>query len=75
VPWRELEALLDALAQARFPINPEIRHGAPLTTVELPAYSGQVEEIRALLGAAKLSHCPMEIRNEWPRLAASASHA
>ncbi len=53
---RLLERLLDALAEASFPINPEIRHAAPgkaglrqLTSVEFPAYENRLEEIREAL--------------------------
>ena len=43
VDSRLLEDILDALASADFPINPEIRHGYPDTHVEFPAYENQVE--------------------------------
>lgn len=52
VESRLLEDLLEALARAAFPINPEIRHGFPFTFVEFPAYDGQVDEIRSLLESA-----------------------
>jgi hypothetical protein len=55
-----LESLLEALATASFPINPQIYHDAalvyryadgqeqsePATLVEFPAYAGRVEEVR-----------------------------
>ncbi len=52
VPWRELEDVLEALSGADFPINPEIRHGSPMTFVDFPAYSNQIGEIRRLVGVA-----------------------
>ncbi|MCC6389639.1 MAG: hypothetical protein IT167_03470 [Bryobacterales bacterium] len=53
-----LEYLLDALAEAPFPINPEIHHHAeieqdgrrlPAVHVDFPAWRHQVDQIRALL--------------------------
>lgn len=51
VPAHELEELLEALAGARFPINPEIFHprGAGPTLVEFPAYAGDLDEVRRVL--------------------------
>jgi hypothetical protein len=60
-----LEALLEALAQVTFPINPQIYHDAVLvyrypdqheesesaTLVEFPAYAGRLEEVRRALAA------------------------
>ena len=65
VPWRELEDVLDTLATAEFPINPEIRHGSPLTFIEFPAYSGQVGEIERLL-CRSAAH--IEPREVWAEL-------
>ncbi len=51
---RHLESLLDALGHIRFPINPQIYHGAQassLTVVEFPAYSGGLPEVRRILAA------------------------
>jgi hypothetical protein len=59
VAARDLEALLDALANIDFPVNPQIYHDAavrqlyadgrqserPVTLVEFPAYAGRVEEV------------------------------
>jgi hypothetical protein len=47
---RRLEALLESLAEAHFPINPQIYHEA-ITIVEFPAYDGQLDDVRALLSA------------------------
>jgi hypothetical protein len=62
---RHLEALLDALAQVDFPINPQLFHHAsveyryangqvekqPVTVVEFPAYQSRVEEVRRMLAS------------------------
>ncbi|MGP8243420.1 MAG: hypothetical protein ACLQVN_02755 [Bryobacteraceae bacterium] len=45
-----LEALLESLAEASFPINPQIYHDT-VTLVEFPAYGGQLDEVRATLSA------------------------
>ncbi|HTP33320.1 MAG TPA: hypothetical protein VMJ75_14170 [Candidatus Acidoferrales bacterium] len=61
----ELESLLEALAQVRFPINPQIYHDAAViyrypddreetesvTLVEFPAYEAGLREVRAALEA------------------------
>ena len=63
---RNLETLLEALAQVRFPINPQIYHDAAVvyvypdhreeselaTLVEFPAYAGQLDEVSAAVTAA-----------------------
>jgi hypothetical protein len=60
---RLLEQLLEALADIRFPINPQIYHNAtvtqvypdgrevvePTTIVEFPAYKGRLREVQELL--------------------------
>jgi hypothetical protein len=62
---RHLESLLEALAQAAFPINPQIYHDALMvyryaddreeteaaTLVEFPAYAGQMAEVQHALEA------------------------
>ncbi len=55
VPPRALEDVLDALAGASFPVNPEIRHGQPQSWIEFPAYDRNVEEIRELARDAGIS--------------------
>jgi hypothetical protein len=50
VESKSLEALLDALAQLEFPINPQICHG-PVTSVEFPAYESRLAEVRRVLAA------------------------
>ena len=63
VESRLLEDLLEALARAEFPINPEIRHGYPNTYVEFPAYDGQILEIRRLLQSAGIQDAEVELAN------------
>jgi hypothetical protein len=51
---RDLEDLLDRLAQSQYPIDPQIYHdaelaGRPATMVEFPAYAGWLDEIRNLI--------------------------
>lgn len=62
---RYLEALLDALAQLSFPINPQIYHDAsveyvyangrrevePTTLVEFPAYDNRLQGVREALAS------------------------
>jgi hypothetical protein len=45
-----LEDLLEALALLDFPVNPQLYHRPGLTTVEFPAYSAQLRNIRDVLG-------------------------
>jgi hypothetical protein len=63
VPSRSLEDLLDALARLDFPINPEIRHGYPDTTVEFPAYDTNVSAIEMVLRAAGIIGVRIELAN------------
>ena len=72
IPWRELENLLETLSEAPFPINPEIRHGSPLTAVEFPAYSQQIEEIRRAVQNAGWDAREIETRKLWPELVGGA---
>ncbi len=74
VPWRQLEELLEALAAVSFPINPQLAHGSPTTTVELPAYSGQLQEVREALKGLGLSGLHVNVHRLWPELA-SGAHA
>ena len=72
VPWRQLEELLDALATVSFPINPQLGHGSPTTTVEFPAYSGQLQEVREALKGLGSSGLRIEVYRLWPELASGA---
>ena len=73
VPWRQLEELLDALAAVSFPINPQLGHGSPTTTVEFPAYTGQLLEVREALKGLGSSGLRIEVYRLWPELA-SGTH-
>jgi hypothetical protein len=54
VDHRRVEDLLDALTRLDFPVNPRLSHQSAVLTVELPAYSGRVDEVRGVLAAAGL---------------------
>ena len=46
---RHLEEVLEAVADLPFPVNPEIQHHGAGSTVEFPAYSNRVDEVREAL--------------------------
>lgn len=46
---RLLEELLDVVARLDFPVNPELYHQQNSVSVEFPAYSGRIDEVRKLL--------------------------
>jgi hypothetical protein len=46
---RLLEDLLEALARLDFPVNPQLYHRPAQVTVEFPAYSARVDEVRDTL--------------------------
>lgn len=65
-----LEDLLDALASAPFPINPEIHHHAELTSeegavaavrVELPVWRLRLPDLRSILAAHGFAEAHIEI--------------
>ena len=72
---RFLEAVLEALAQLPFPINPEICHDAAIvcrhadgreevedvTLVEFPAYAGRLEEVRRALDAGGFDRSSLQV--------------
>ena len=56
-----LEDLLETLASLEFPINPQLYHQSAQVAVEFPAYSNELEKIRAALAkngfdAASFTH-------------------
>ena len=61
VDARALEQVLDLLARASFPVNPEIRHGQPQSSIEFPAYDANVGEIRELLRVGGVLDCRLEV--------------
>jgi hypothetical protein len=44
-----LEDLLEALSSLDFPVNPQLYHRHAEVSVEFPAYSAQVDQVRAAL--------------------------
>jgi hypothetical protein len=72
---RNLESLLEALAQVSFPINPQIYHDAAMvyvyadhrqeteiaTLVEFPAYAGQLDEVRAAVAASGIASTSIRV--------------
>src|ERR1700692_1955968 len=65
-----LEDLLELLARLDFPVNPELHHKPNLVSVEFPAYSGRVDEVRKLLISFGLGAGCLRVQNA---LAAQAS--
>lgn len=45
VSAKDLEETLETLAELDFPVNPELFHRGAETTIEFPAYSGQLTQI------------------------------
>ena len=86
---RRLESLLEALAQVRFPINPQIYHDAAVvyvyaddrtetevvTLVEFPAYGGQLDEVRAALSAFGFDPSSFQVTGMLDDIHAQAVHA
>ena len=58
---RLLEELLESLAMATFPINPQLYHGRP-TVVEFPAYERRLEELRQLLAKSGFEAVALEFQ-------------
>ena len=54
VDAHHLEDLLEQLSSIAFPINPELKHCPPVTRVEFPVFSGQLEEVLRALQLANL---------------------
>ena len=52
---RQLEEVLEAVAELSFPVNPEIRHHGARSIVEFPAYSNRLTEVREVLRATGIS--------------------
>ncbi len=49
VSAKDLEEVLETLAELDFPVNPELFHRGAETTIEFPAYSGKLPQIFAVL--------------------------
>ena len=58
---RLLEDLLEALARLDFPVNPQLYHRPALVTVEFPAYSARVEEVREMLQRNGFSPASLDV--------------
>ena len=46
---RLLEDLLDVLSRLDFPVNPDLHHKPNAVTVEFPAWSSRVDDVRKML--------------------------
>ena len=74
IPSSRLESILDSLAELPFPINPELHHGFPDSTVEFPAYASRKPEIRKALNAAGLSNVEFDASPMLAALTAEITH-
>ncbi len=59
---RHVEDLLEALALASFPVNPQLYHRPSNVTVEFPAWSRQIDEVRQLLAAHHFDPAAVRVR-------------
>ena len=59
---RRLEDLLETLASADFPVNPQLYHYPPRVVVEFPAYASQIDCIRQLVSANGFEEVAIRIR-------------
>lgn len=55
VESRQLEDVLDALAELPFPVNPEMCHVGLHSIVEFPAYESHMETVTAALAPFELT--------------------
>ena len=61
---KHLEEILELLASAPFPINPELDHTAPaLTQVRFPIYDSQLESLRDILATAGFAQGLLEVHS------------
>lgn len=58
---KHLEDLLEALASLSFPVNPQLYHHPHSATVEFPAYSGALSEVKNALAAFGFSPSELKI--------------
>ncbi|HEY6333156.1 MAG TPA: hypothetical protein VI756_27785 [Blastocatellia bacterium] len=56
-----LEDLLEALARLSFPVNPQLYHRPSQVTVEFPAYSALVDQVRDTLRRHGFSQAHLEV--------------
>jgi len=60
-----LEDILEAIASAPFPINPELDHSTSgLSRVRFPLYESQLESLRDILAAAGFAPGLVEINSD-----------
>ncbi len=61
---KHLEEILEALASAPFPINPELEHSTPaLTQVRFRIYDSQIESLREILVTAGFAQGLLEVHS------------
>jgi hypothetical protein len=61
---KHLEEILELLATAPFPINPELDHTASaLTQVRFPIYDSQLDALREILSTAGFAQSLLEIHS------------
>ena len=59
-----LEEILEALASAPFPINPELDHSSgTLSRVRFPLYESQLETLRGILAASGFGPSLLEVHS------------
>ncbi len=68
---RLLEDLLEALAGLDFPVNPQLYHRPAQVSVEFPAYSAQVEQVREALRGNGFDPASLHVNGIWAGTAAS----
>lgn len=55
VQSRQLEEVLEALANLPFPVNPDLCHAGLASVVEFPAYENRLDSVRAVLAPFDLT--------------------
>jgi hypothetical protein len=58
---RRLEDLLEALATADFPVNPQLYHQLSRVVVEFPAYACQIDRLKRLISASGFEEDAMRV--------------
>ena len=69
---RHLEDLLDSLASLDFPVNPELSHKTGFVSVEFPAYSEHVPQVRMALESAGFDPDSVQISGMLAAVSAAA---
>lgn len=68
---RQLEDLLDSLANLDFPVNPSLFHKPGSVIVEFPAYAGHVAQVKSALQSNGFDPDSVDV---YGMLAAAATH-